>query len=60
MPCTSYPPWLDHSNCIWQREQVVKFLVTQVFSNPQPLHPSSVKYYPQHPVLKYLQFMSLP
>jgi hypothetical protein len=29
MPCPSHPPWLDHSNYIWRRVQVMKFLIMQ-------------------------------
>jgi hypothetical protein len=29
MPCPSHPNWLDHSNYIWQRVQVMKLLITQ-------------------------------
>jgi hypothetical protein len=24
MPCSSHPPWLDHSNYTWRRVQVMK------------------------------------
>jgi hypothetical protein len=29
MPCPSHPPWLDHSNYVWQRVQVMKLLIMQ-------------------------------
>jgi hypothetical protein len=29
MPCPSHPPWLDHSNYIWRRVQVMKLLIMQ-------------------------------
>jgi hypothetical protein len=27
MPCLPHPPWLDHSNYIWRRVQIVKLLI---------------------------------
>jgi hypothetical protein len=27
MPCPSHPPWIDHSNYTWRREQVKKLLI---------------------------------
>jgi hypothetical protein len=30
MPCPSNPPWLDHSNYIWWRVQVMKFLIMYI------------------------------
>jgi hypothetical protein len=32
MPCPSHPPWLDHSNYIWRRVQVMKLLIMQFSS----------------------------
>jgi hypothetical protein len=29
MPCPSHPPWLDHSNYICRRVQVMKLLIMQ-------------------------------
>jgi hypothetical protein len=29
MPCSSHPPWLDHSNYIWRRVQLMKLLIMQ-------------------------------
>jgi hypothetical protein len=29
MPCQYQPSWLDHSNFIWQKVQVMKFLIMQ-------------------------------
>jgi hypothetical protein len=26
MPCSSHPPWLDHSNYTWRRVQVLKII----------------------------------
>jgi hypothetical protein len=31
MPCPAHPPWLDHSNYIWRRVQVMKLLAVQIF-----------------------------
>jgi hypothetical protein len=28
-PCPPHPPWLDHSNYIWRRVQVMKLLIVQ-------------------------------
>jgi hypothetical protein len=32
IPCPSHPPWLDHSNYIWQRIQVMKILSLRLSS----------------------------
>jgi hypothetical protein len=55
MNCPSHPPWLDLSDYIWRRVQVMKFL-SMPFS-PTSYHFISIpfKYSPQHPVLKHLQ-----
>jgi hypothetical protein len=29
MSCPSHPHWLDHSNYIWRRVQVIKLLIMQ-------------------------------
>jgi hypothetical protein len=42
IPCPSYPSWLDHSNYILRRVQVMKFLIMQFFSHFLSLHLSSV------------------
>jgi hypothetical protein len=53
MPCSSHPPWLDHSNYTWRRVQVMKLLIMQF--SPASRHFISLrsKYSPQHPVLIY-------
>jgi hypothetical protein len=42
MPCPSHPSWLNHSNYIWRREQIIELLCT-MFSHFLSLHPSSVR-----------------
>jgi hypothetical protein len=53
----TYAPWLDHSTCTWQRVQVMKLLIIQIF--PTSCHFISLRsvYSPQHPVLKHPQSM---
>jgi hypothetical protein len=34
MPCPSHPPWLNHSQYIWRRTQVIKLLIMQFFQPP--------------------------
>jgi hypothetical protein len=34
MPCPSHCPWLDHSNYIWRRVQVMKLLIMQFSLSP--------------------------
>jgi hypothetical protein len=60
MPCPSHPTWLDYSNYICQRVQVMKLLITQF--SPISRHFISLRseYSPQQPVLKHPQSMFLP
>jgi hypothetical protein len=53
MSSPSHPPWLDHSNYIWRRVQVMKLLI-MMFS-PIFHHFNSLlsTYSTQHPVLKH-------
>jgi hypothetical protein len=55
MSYTSHPPWLEHSNYVRRRVQVVKLLIMQF--SPTSLRS---KYSPQHPVLKHPQSMFFP
>jgi hypothetical protein len=54
MLCPSHPPWIDYSNYIWWRVQVMKLLNMQV--SPASLQFISLlsKYSPQHPLSNIL------
>jgi hypothetical protein len=60
MPRPCLPPSFDHPNNIWSSVQVMKLLVIQ--SSPASCHflPFRYKHSPQHPVLKYPQYMLFP
>jgi hypothetical protein len=58
MPCSSHPPWLDHSNYTWSRVQVMKLLIIQ-FSWTSCHFISLRSKYSQRPVLKHPQSMFL-
>jgi hypothetical protein len=60
VPCPSHPPWLDHSNYIWRRVQVMKLLITQFSPTSHNFISLWSKYSPQHTVLRYPQSMLLP
>jgi hypothetical protein len=57
MPCSSHPPWLDHSNCTWRRVQVMKLLIMQFSPILHHFISLRCKYSPQHPALKHPQSM---
>jgi hypothetical protein len=52
MPCPSHPPWLYLSNYIWQRVQVMKFLIMQLSSISSHFISLRSIYSPRHPVRK--------
>jgi hypothetical protein len=60
MPWPSHPPWINHSNYITWRIQVMKLLILQF--SPTSYHLISLwsKYSPQCPLFKYPQFMFFP
>jgi hypothetical protein len=60
MPYPSYPPSLYHSNYIWRRVHIMKFLIMQF--SPSSCHFISrrSKYFPHYSVLKNPQSMFLP
>jgi hypothetical protein len=49
IPCPSPSPWLDHSNYIWRRAQIMKFLNMKCSPTPCLFHPSWVKIFPSAP-----------
>jgi hypothetical protein len=57
MPRPSHPPWLVHSNYIWQRVQITKLLTLHFPPTSCHFIPLRSKYPPQHPVLKHSQSM---
>jgi hypothetical protein len=57
MNCTSHSSWLDHTNNIWYRVQVMKLLIMQSSSDFCHFHPLRSKYSPQHPFPKNRQSM---
>jgi hypothetical protein len=42
--CPSHPPWLDHSNTIWRRVQVMKLLIMQFSPTSCHLIPTKSKF----------------
>jgi hypothetical protein len=50
VPCSPHPPRLNHSNFIWWRIQVMKFLIKQVSPVSYNLIPLGSKYSPKHTV----------
>jgi hypothetical protein len=57
MLCPSHPPWLDHSNYIWRRVQIMKLPTMQFFSS---LLLFASKHSLHHPVMRLPQAMFLP
>jgi hypothetical protein len=59
MSCPSHPTWLDHSNYIWKRAQVMKLLIMQFSLTSCHFISLQSRYSPQHSVLKHPQSMFL-
>jgi hypothetical protein len=59
MTCSSDPLWLDHSDYVWRRVQVMKLLIMKL--SPTFYYSTLLrsKYSPQHPVLKHPQSVFL-
>jgi hypothetical protein len=55
IPVLSHPPWLDHSNYIWWRVQIMKFIIVQFSPAFYCFIPLWSEYSPQH-----LQSVFLP
>jgi hypothetical protein len=53
--CPSHPPWLDHSNYVWRRVQIMKLLIMQFSLASCHFISFWSKYSPQHPILKHPQ-----
>jgi hypothetical protein len=53
MPCPSHPPWLDHSNIIWQGLWVMKLLTVNFSPISYYFIPLMSRYSPQYPFLEY-------
>jgi hypothetical protein len=60
IPCPSNPPCLRDFFYTWWRMQVTKLLSIQLTPALHYFIPLPSKYYPRHPVRKYLQFMFFP
>jgi hypothetical protein len=58
MPCSFYPPWLDHSNYTWWRVQVTKRLIMEFSPASYCFICLQSRYSPQHPVLRHPQSIS--
>jgi hypothetical protein len=58
IPCPSHPPWLDHSNYAWRKEQVRKFHIMQFSPTSRHFISLRSKYFPQNPVLNTLSLCS--
>jgi hypothetical protein len=59
MPCPYHPPWLDNSNYILRRIQVMKLLIMQFSPTSRHFVSLRSKYSPQHPVLMHPQYTFL-
>jgi hypothetical protein len=53
MTCPSHPPWLDHSNYIWRRVQVMKLLTMQFSLTSCHFIFLRSKYSPQYPIRNF-------
>jgi hypothetical protein len=60
MPSSPLPRWIDHSNYVWQRVQVMKLLIMQFLPISQHFISRQTKYSLQHPVLKHPQSVFFP
>jgi hypothetical protein len=52
IPCSSHPPWLDHSNYTWRRIHIMKLLIMQFSRTSRHFTYLRSKYSPQHVLIK--------
>jgi hypothetical protein len=57
---SSHSPWLDHSNYIWLRVQVMKLLIMQFFPTSHHFIPRLFNYFPQHRIHEHPQSACVP